>query len=193
MIHADANPPDPGSPTRSLPRRARSALPAVVVTAAAVAGSTGACSDTEPAGYQAPRGASRVITGLGTEITSDGRRVLHIEADSGFADMGPGVLTLIGVEARTFDEDGTVRVTLDADSGRLDEATRVFTATGSVRMRALDGTISLETAELSYDPSTGRLRTDSAVVVTRQGRTEQGSCFEGDPLLTTWQVCGSAP
>lgn len=167
---------------------------AALVLAVAAAGSGSACSDgSEPAGYEPPRGAARVITGLGTEITSEGRRVLRVEADSGFAAEGPGVVTLVGVEARAFDQNGLVRVTLEADSGRLDESSRVFTATGNVRARTQDGAVSIETPELIFDPATGRLRSDSAVVVQLRGRTERGTCFEGDPLLTSWRVCGGSP
>lgn len=163
----------------------------VAALAVAAAGAAGACSDaSQPASYEAARGASRVIVGLATEITSDGRRVMQVGADSGFAHADSGLVTLVGVEARTFDESGTVRLTLEADSGRLDEATHVFTATGNVRVRTQDGDVSLETARLVYDPSTGRLRSDSATVVTRDGAARSGSCFEGDPLLTGWRVCG---
>ena len=167
-------------------RSIRAPLSALVAATAWTAG----CSDgSEPAGYDAPRGASRVIVGLGTEITSDGRRVLRVEADSGFAGDESGVVKLVGVEARAFDPNGRVRMTLEADSGRLDETSRVLTATGNVRARTQDHSVSLQTAELVFDPSTGRLRSDSAVIVERQGRTERGGCFEGDPLLTSWTLC----
>lgn len=193
MSHVRHRPPPTPRTVRTSPRSPlRRVRRAALAAAVAVAGAAGACSDgSQPARFEAPRGASRVITGLGTEITSDGRRALRIEADSGFGGEDTGVLTLVGVEARAFDVEGLVRVTLEADSGRLDETTRVFTALGNVRVRTQDGGVTLETAALSYDPSTGQLRSDSAVVVEGRGRTERGTCFEGDPLLTSWRVCGS--
>lgn len=193
MSRASSLPPtgrDPGppAPPHRLPGRWNRSVAALALAAV---GAAGACSDgSQPAGYEAPRGASRVIVGLATEITSEGRRVMRVEADSGFAHADSGLVTLVGVEARTFDDNGRVRATLEADSGRLDEMGRVFTAMGNVRVSTQDGLVSLETAELVYDPSTGQLRSDSAAVVTRDGVTQQGTCFEGDPLLAGWRVCG---
>ncbi|HZD06376.1 MAG TPA: hypothetical protein VE173_15805, partial [Longimicrobiales bacterium] len=80
-------------------------------------------------------------------------------------------------------------VTLQADSGRLDEASRVFTALGHVTASTRNGSVSLETAELVYDPATDLFRSDSATVVEQGGRTQRLSCFESDPLLTNWHQC----
>lgn len=173
------------SPTT--PRCAAAAL-AVVACAAA------ACSDgSQPASYEAPRGAQRVLTGLGIEITSEGRRVLRIEADSGFAREESPEVALVGVEARAFDEQGIPGMTLEADSGRLDEDTRMFTALGDVRARRQDGTVSVQAPVLVFDPATGRLTSDTTVVVERAGGSETLPCFQADPLLREWGACGGSP
>lgn len=180
------HPPHAGRPFGSSPR-------SVVVLAVAVLGAA-ACSDgSQPAAYDAPRGAQRIITGLGIEVTANGRRALLVEADSGFVQEGSSTVTLVGVRAEAFGESQVARMTLEADSGRFDEETRLFIAMGNVAARTRDGAVSLETTHLVFDPAADLLRSDSAVVVDERGRTERGSCFEGDRLLTSWTVCGGPP
>lgn len=151
-----------------------------------------ACSDVaQPASYQAPRGVDQVMVGMSTELIHDGQRTLRVEADSAFYETGSNVRTLVGVEARAFSESGLVRTTLEADSGVLEEGDRVFMARGNVSFRTRNGSLTVETSELVYDPATNLLRSDSETVVDQRGRTQRVPCFESDPFLTSWRVCGA--
>jgi LPS export ABC transporter protein LptC len=92
-----------------------------------------------------------------------------------------------------FASTGLAAVTIQADSGALETDTQRLTALGAVIANTRSGAVTVRTTELVFDPSTGRLTSDSATVVERGGSTERGPCFEGNALLTEWSLCSGSP
>jgi LPS export ABC transporter protein LptC len=100
---------------------------------------------------------------------------------------------LIGVNLTVNFEDGSERVRVTADQGRMDSRGDRFVARGNVVLVVPDEGRRLESVELHYDPNAERIWSDSAFVMTVPGRNPvRGQSFTSDLTFENFSVRGTA-
>jgi LPS export ABC transporter protein LptC len=95
-----------------------------------------------------------------------------------------------GVFVEFFNPDGSVNVTLVADSARIDDRTSDMTAFGSVHVVSETRRTVVDTDRLFYDAKGRRLHSDAFVniVDSSRGRTLKGTGFESDESLQNYTI-----
>lgn len=124
--------------------------------------------------------ADHMMLGMSHEMTQEGVRYAHLDADTAyyFADSTKWELHQVGMTV--FTVTGEERATLTSLWGELDEETESMVARGDVILLLPDRDGRLESAELNYDPLRKRFWSDSATVFREGGTTTRGSGFESD-------------
>jgi LPS export ABC transporter protein LptC len=98
---------------------------------------------------------------------------------------------LVGVNLIVNNEDGTERVRVNSNEGRMDPRGERFMARGDVVLYVPAEGRQLETEELHYDPNQERIWSDSAFVMTMPGRAPlRGSAFTSDLNFQNFAVTG---
>ena len=95
-----------------------------------------------------------------------------------------------GVYVEFYDRDGSLNVTLLADSAHIDDRTGDMIAYGSVHVDSERNRTVVDTDRLHYDNKTRRLHSDAFVKIIdgMRGRTLQGTGFESDEGLQNYKI-----
>lgn len=124
--------------------------------------------------------ADHMTLGMDHEMTQEGVRYAHLEADTAFYFADSTAWELRQVDMTVFTTAGAERARMTSEWGTLDEETETMVARGNVVLILPDRDGRLETAELNYDPIRKRFWSDSATVWTEGGSTSRGEGFESD-------------
>lgn len=153
---------------------------------------SGACRD-EPATLVAGESvqdldADYVVYGSETVLTVDGVRSGNVRADSAYVYNDQAENHLFGVFMTLFDDMGAVRARLTSNTGVLEQRTDRMVARGNVILIVEEQNLRIESPELHYDPTSERIRSDSATTVVQNGRTTRGTAFRSDLELRNWSL-----
>ena len=94
---------------------------------------------------------------------------------------------LDSVYVRFFGKDGKLTSTLVADSGKVNDAKKEFTAIGNVVLRGSQGRV-LFTPELSWSSKTGKIYTDKKVKIIDGDETLKGVGLVSDKNLDNYVI-----
>ncbi len=119
--------------------------------------------------------------------TSDGRVMWTLSAALGLVFEEADRVETTSPHIDFFDEDGELRSTLTARTGLLRRRTSDMEVLGKVVVRSVDGTV-LETERLLWSELKGRIETDRAVRVTKDGDVMTGIGAEADPDLKNLRI-----
>jgi LPS export ABC transporter protein LptC len=125
--------------------------------------------------------ADAVVFGMLSFITTSGVREGRIEADTAYVYDDEESAELRQMKVTFYDENGRERATVTGRTGDWNRATDRMIARGDVELFIHQDSSLIESAEINYDPSVGRLWSDSASVRTdKDGAVTTGSAFESD-------------
>lgn len=125
--------------------------------------------------------ADAVVFGMSSFITTSGVREGRIEADTAYVYDDEESAQLRQMKVIFYDENGRERATVTGRTGDWNRATDRMIARGDVELFVHQDSSRIESAEIHYDPSIGRIWSDSASVRTdKDGAVTTGSSFETD-------------
>ena len=156
----------------------------VLVAGLALAG----CGRDEPATQE--RQAARPdqeITGFTLTQTQDGRRVWALRAREARIFEDSDRVEATGVRVDFYGREAELQSTLTAANGVITRRTSAIEVHGRVVVTSTDGTV-LTTERLQWDERTGKIRSDTAVRVTKGNDVMTGSGMEADPDLKNLRV-----
>lgn len=131
--------------------------------------------------------AEGIVYGMRSFLLTEGVRSGEVAADSAYTFPDSSRTYLFAMSMTLYYEDGTDRARINADSAQLNTRTEELIAWGNVVARVLDQGVTIETAELNYDPTGSRIWSDSSTVIRRDdGSVTRGTAFESDLQLLNW-------
>jgi LPS export ABC transporter protein LptC len=136
---------------------------------------------------QAADSADQLMIGMSTNLTAEGVRTGHLEADSAFVYESSGHTDLKNIKVTFYTPSGVQTSVLTALAGWYRMRSGEMEARGNVVLVRTDGA-RLTTSVLTYDQSKNQVRTDQPYVYTVGEKHAAGSGFECDPSFT---VCKS--
>ncbi len=119
--------------------------------------------------------------------THDGRSVWSLTAQLGLVFEEADRVETTRPRVEFFDDEGASRSVLTARNGLLKRRTNDMEVSGSVVVTSNDGTV-LQTEHLTWDERRGRILTEMAVRVTRDGDVMTGIGAEADPDLGNLRI-----
>ncbi len=119
--------------------------------------------------------------------TSDGRILWTLSASLALVFEEADRVETTSPRVEFFDENGDLRSTLTARTGLLRQRTSDMEVLGDVVVRSEDGTV-LETERLLWCEQKGKIETDRAVRVTKDGDVMTGTGAEADPDLKNLRI-----
>jgi LPS export ABC transporter protein LptC len=137
-----------------------------------------------------------ILYGVRSYLHTDGTRSGIVYADSAFEYPDSGQTDLYQMEMTLFHEEGSRlarpgadRARITADRGLLNQRTEQLRAYGNVVARVVDQGLEIASSELQYDPTSERIWSDSATVITRDdGSVTRGTAFESDLTFDNWSL-----
>jgi len=114
-------------------------------------------------------------------ITRDGVRKSLVEADTAYYYEGSQSFELRTVTVTFYGEDGTTTSTLTSREGTYRAMTGAMEGRGNVVVRAADGTRTLRSEKLDYDPGKNQISTDQHYTFDQGGNHLEGDGFTSDP------------
>jgi LPS export ABC transporter protein LptC len=95
-----------------------------------------------------------------------------------------------GVHVEFYNRDGSVNVTLTADSARIDDRSGDMNAYGNVHVVSTAKQTTVDTERLFYDAANRRLHSDAwvSIVDDIRGRKLKGTGFESDESLENYTI-----
>ncbi len=171
---------------RALPPRLCRAAIAVAVVAAA------ACQKTQPPKTgETARGidplADQVVFGSRTLVTDGGLRRAEVFSDTALFYDDNTRMDMRIVRAIFYNSSGTKDAVLTSRNGRYLTRDNVLEATGSVVVTSVDGR-RLVTEQIKFDSRVNQISSDSAFVLTEEGREASGIGFISDPDMNNLRV-----
>jgi len=146
------------------------------------------CGKGEPAGQEQPAAQpDQEITGFTLTQTADGRRVWALRAREARVFEESDRVEATGVRVDFYGREAELQSTLTAASGVIMRRTNAIEVQGRVVVTSADGTV-LTTERLQWDERTGKIRSDTAVRVTKGTDVVTGSGMEADPDLKNLRV-----
>jgi LPS export ABC transporter protein LptC len=127
------------------------------------------------------------ISGFTLTQTQDGRRVWSLRAREALVFEESDRVEATGVRVDFYGREAELQSTLTAGKGVIVRRTNAIEVEGSVVVTSADGTV-LTTERLLWDERTGRIRSDTAVRVTKGSDVVTGSGMEADPDLRNLKV-----
>lgn len=131
--------------------------------------------------------------GYGTQTTltsAEGIRSGLIKADTAYFFEDSATVHMRGVAMTIFTEQGAVRATVTAKGGEYMQRDQRMHALGDVVLVFPNDNRRVESGELYYNPSDGRIWSDSATTYhNERGETTRGSCFNSDLEFKNLTVC----
>lgn len=128
-------------------------------------------------------------------ITRDGVQKSLVEADTAYYYEGSQSFELRVLTVTFYGADGTVSSVLTAKQGTYHAMTGAMEGRGQVVVRSADGTRTLSSEKLDYDPAKNEISTDEHYVYDQGGNHLEGSSFTSDPnfqQVTTTKPQGRA-
>ena len=128
-------------------------------------------------------------------ITRDGVRKSLIEADTAYYYQGSQSFELRVVKVTFYGDDGAATSILTANQGTYRATTGTMQGRGKVVVRSADGTRTLKSEKLDYDPGRNEISTDQHYSYDQGANHLEGSSFTSDPnfqRVTTAKPSGRA-
>lgn len=128
-------------------------------------------------------------------ITRDGVQKSLVEADTAYYYEGSQTFELRVVTVTFYDNEGAPTSTLTAHEGTYQTMTGAMEGRGNVVVRSTDGTRTLKSEKLNYDPGKNEISTDQHYIYDQGGNHLEGSGFTSDPnfqRMTTTDPRGRA-
>ena len=114
-------------------------------------------------------------------ITRDGVQKSLVEADTAYYYEGTQSFELRVVTVTFYNPDGAPTSTLTADQGTYQTMTGAMEGRGNVAVRSTDGTRTLHSEQLKYDPGKNEISTDLPYTYDQGGNHLEGTGFTSDP------------
>ena len=128
-------------------------------------------------------------------ITRDGVQKSLVEADTAYYYEGSQSFELRVVTVTFYGPDGAPTSTLTSNEGTYRTMTGAMEGRGKVVVRSTDGTRTLRSETLSYDPGKNEISTDQHYAYDQEGNHLEGDGFTSDPdfqRMTTAKPRGRA-
>lgn len=125
--------------------------------------------------------ADQTLLGVRHYITRDGVQKSLVEADTAYYYEGSQSFELRVVKVTFYSEAGAPTSTLTAREGTYQTLTGAMEGRGAVVVRSTDGTRTLKSEKLDYDPAKNEISTDRAYTYDQGGNHLEGSGFTSDP------------
>lgn len=133
--------------------------------------------------------ADQVVYGMTSYLTSTGVRQGRVDADTAYAYNDSSTLSIVGMHAVFYDDNGRERAHVTADAGELDRRSDRMVARGNVILIVAADGRKIESAELNYDPDRDLIWSDSATVQTLpNGQVTRGTSFKSDLEFKNVQI-----
>lgn len=156
----------------------------ILFVAILVAGcGTGDTGDPAPRQEGAP---SQIVEGLVLRETESGRLAWKLEARRALRYEGRPT-ELEEMQIRFYGQGDSVRSTLTAQGGTVDEETRELLARGNVVVVTSDG-MRLESPELRWDPGIKKITTETEVKITDRDNVLYGQGITSDIHLKSYVI-----
>lgn len=123
-----------------------------------------------------------VAFGMVSFITANGVREGRVEADTAYVFEDTGLANLHQMEIVFYEEEtGREQATVTGLAGEWNRETNRMVARGEVVLFLTADSSTIESQEIYYDPSLGRVWSDSTTVRTmKDGTVTSGTAFESD-------------
>jgi len=166
-------------------RRARAALAALLLA-------TAACQQAQaPKTAAAARGidpvADQVVFGSRTLVTDGGLRRAEVLSDTALFYDDNTRMDMRIVQAVFYNSSGAKDAVLTSRTGRYLTRDNVLEARGSVVINTVDGR-RLVTEQIKFDARVNQISSDSAFVLTEEGREASGIGFVSDPDMNNLRI-----
>lgn len=128
-------------------------------------------------------------------ITRDGVQKSLVEADTAYYFEGSQTFELRVVTVTFYDAEGAPTSTLTSHEGTYQTMTGAMEGRGKVVVRSTDGTRTLKSEKLNYEPGKNEISTDQPYVYEQGGNHLEGTGFTSDPnfqRMTTTNPRGRA-
>ncbi|QNL21459.1 LPS export ABC transporter periplasmic protein LptC [Hyphobacterium sp. CCMP332] len=93
-----------------------------------------------------------------------------------------------GVYIEFYNKEEVLETTLQANKGKLDGKTKIYTATGDVKIHNLIQSKSLFSEELHWDPAKELIYTDKNVIIIQDGEKITGTGLEASQDFETYEI-----
>lgn len=123
-------------------------------------------------------------------FTQEGVRAATLQFDTAYQWRDSIDMHLARLTLSVYNEDGSERASVTSERGTLDRRGDRMTARENVILIVPGQQRRVETEELHYDPEGNRIWSDSAFVMTHEGRTLRGSSFTSDLEFRNFRVLG---
>jgi len=169
-----------------------------VVTLLAAMGVGAACSDpTARPGVLATAAdtADQTLIKVRHYITRDGIQKSLVEADTAYYYASSQSFELRRVHVTFYSTEGAPTSNLTAAEGTYNSMTGAMQGRGNVVVTSVDGSRTLRSEKLNYDPGKNEISTDVAYTYDQGGNHLEGSGFTSDPnfqRMTTTNPRGRA-
>ncbi|HEX5436832.1 MAG TPA: LPS export ABC transporter periplasmic protein LptC [Gemmatimonadaceae bacterium] len=127
--------------------------------------------------------ADQVLFGVTMYVTDSGLRRARLLADTAYFFDNSSRIELRGVRTTFYTPAGAENAVLTSQEGTSNSARSQVEARKNVVVVSTDGK-RLTTEQLRYNQTTNQISSDSAFVLTEQGRRLEGIGFISDPNLT---------
>ncbi len=114
-------------------------------------------------------------------ITRDGVQKSLVESDTAYYYEASQSFELRVVDVTFYSAEGAATSTLTAAEGTYNTMTGAMEGRGDVVVRSIDGTRTLRSQKLNYDPGKNEISTDVAYTYDQGGNHLEGSGFTSDP------------
>lgn len=128
-------------------------------------------------------------------ITRDGVQKSLVEADTAYYYEASNTFELRVVTVTFYDKDGAKTSTLTSNEGTYQTMTGVMEGRGNVVVRSTDGTRTLKSEELRYEPGKNEISSTVFYTYDQGGNHLEGDGFTSDPSfqrMTTANARGRA-
>ncbi len=93
-----------------------------------------------------------------------------------------------GIYIEFYNDEEILETTLQANHGKLDAESNIYTGTGDVKIFNLLQKKSLFTEELHWNPSTEKIYTDKNVIIIQDGEKITGTGLEASQDFETYEI-----
>jgi LPS export ABC transporter protein LptC len=133
---------------------------------------------------QAADSADQLMIGMSTNLTAEGVRTGHLEADSAFVYEASGHTDLKKIKVTFYTPSGVQTSVLTAETGWYQTRTGAMEARGNVVIvRTSDGA-RLTTSIIKYDQSKNQVTTDQPYTTDQGDKHFTGTGFVSDPTFS---------
>ncbi|TFG43888.1 MAG: LPS export ABC transporter periplasmic protein LptC [Gemmatimonadales bacterium] len=124
-------------------------------------------------------------------ITRDGVQKSLVEADTAYYYEGSQTFELLVVTVTFYDKDGAPTSTLTSNEGTYQTMTGVMEGRGKVVVRSADGTRTLKSEQLHYDPGKNEISSEVFYTYDQGSNHLEGDGFTSDPAFQRMQTANA--